>query len=76
MLLQEKSAPFYKPLESLENPLTYLGYQGVVIGAGAVGLLGQARFTEDLRAMVLLSLDEIPTSALVGGLQENRSKIM
>lgn len=40
--------------------LSCFGHKGVVIGGIAVSLLGEARFTEDLDAMVLLSIDEIP----------------
>ena len=52
--------PFHDPLEALDRLLSHSGYHGVVIGGIAVGLLSQTRFTEDLDAMVLLSVDEIP----------------
>jgi hypothetical protein len=51
---------FHDPLESLERLLSQFDNQGVIIGGIAVSLLGQARFTEDIDAMVLLSIDEIP----------------
>lgn len=51
---------FHDPLQSLESLLSKFDNQGVIIGGIAVSLLGQARFTEDLDAMVLLSIDEIP----------------
>ncbi len=51
---------FHDPLESLERLLSHFDYQGVIIGGIAVSLLGQARFTEDLDAMILLSIEEIP----------------
>lgn len=60
MTQTEKRGPFHDPLESLERLLSQFDDQGVVIGGVAVSLLGQARFTEDLDAMVLLSLEEIP----------------
>jgi len=50
---------FHDPLQSLERLLSHFDHQGVVIGGIAVSLLGQARFTEDLDAMVLLSVEEI-----------------
>jgi hypothetical protein len=50
---------FHDPLEALENLLSHFDNRGVIIGGIAVSLLGQARFTEDLDAMVLLSVDEI-----------------
>lgn len=56
----EKHGPFHDPLEALGNLLARFNYRGVVIGGIAVSLLGQARFTEDLDVMVLLSVEEIP----------------
>lgn len=56
----ERDAPFHEPLKSLENLLSQFDYQGVVIGGVAVSLLGQPRFTEDLDAMLLLSIDDVP----------------
>ena len=52
--------PFLDPLEALEKLLSHFGNQGVIVGGVAVSLLGQARFTEDLDAMVLLSVEQIP----------------
>jgi hypothetical protein len=60
MSLSEPQGHFHDPLESLERLLSQFDYQGVIIGGIAVSLLGQARFTEDLDAMVLLSIEEIP----------------
>lgn len=40
--------------------MSHFDHQGVIIGGIAISLLGQARFTEDLDAMVLLSVGEIP----------------
>ncbi|MCB9419994.1 MAG: nucleotidyl transferase AbiEii/AbiGii toxin family protein [Ardenticatenaceae bacterium] len=56
----EQHSSFHDPLESLGKLLSHFGDQGVVIGGIAVSLLGEARFTEDLDAMVLLSVEEIP----------------
>lgn len=58
--MPENSAPFHDPLEALDRLLSHFGYRGVVIGGIAVGLLSRPRFTEDLDAMVLLSVDDIP----------------
>lgn len=60
MLPTEPQAPFRDPLESLDRLLSQFGCQGVIIGGIAVSLLGQARFTDDLDAMVLLSIEDIP----------------
>lgn len=51
---------FHDPLESLERLLSHINHQGVIIGGIAVSLLGQPRFTHDIDAMVLLSIEEIP----------------
>ena len=48
--------PFLDPLEALDKLLSRFGHRGVVIGGIAVGLLSKTRFTEDLDAMVLLSV--------------------
>jgi len=56
----EQGDTFQDPLESLERLLSQFDHQGVVIGGIAVSLLGEPRFTEDLDALVLLSLEDIP----------------
>ncbi len=58
--MPEKPEPFHDPLEALDRLLSHFAYRGVVIGGVAVGLLSRPRFTEDLDAMVLLSVDDIP----------------
>ncbi len=55
----EQHGSFYDPLEALGNLLSRFENRGVVIGGIAVSLIGQARFTEDLDAMVLLSVEDI-----------------
>jgi hypothetical protein len=60
MLPTEPATPFHDPLESVQKLLSQFDYQGVIIGGIAVSLLGQARFTEDLDALVLLSIEDIP----------------
>jgi hypothetical protein len=60
MATNEPQGFFYDPLQALEKLLSLFENQGVIIGGIAVSLLGQARFTEDLDAMVLLSIEEIP----------------
>jgi hypothetical protein len=56
---------FHDPLEALEKLLSRFENRGVIIGGIAVGLLGKARFTEDVDAMVLLSMEEIPNFLMV-----------
>lgn len=65
MTQTENREPFHDPLESLERLFSHFDHQGVVIGGVAVSLLGQARFTEDLDAMLLLSVEDIPHFLIV-----------
>jgi predicted nucleotidyltransferase len=52
--------PLLEPLEALQRLLTRFGERGVIIGGTAVSLLGRARFTEDVDAMFLLSIQDVP----------------
>ena len=52
--------PFLDPLDALARLFNRFGKRGVVIGGIAVGLLSKTRFTEDLDAMVLLSVEDVP----------------
>ena len=52
--------PFFEPLESLQRLLSRFGDRGVIIGGTAVSVLGKARYTEDIDAMFLLSIQDIP----------------
>jgi predicted nucleotidyltransferase len=52
--------PFFEPLESLQRLLVRFNDRGVIIGGTAVSVLGKARFTEDIDAMFLLSIKDIP----------------
>lgn len=59
MKLPEDLQHYLEPLESLQKLIARFNQQGVVIGGIAVSVLGQARFTEDLDAMFLLSTTDI-----------------
>lgn len=52
--------PFLEPLESLQRLLSRFNDRGVIIGGAAVSILGKARYTEDIDAMFLLSIKDIP----------------
>lgn len=52
--------PFRSALYSLQRLLEYYQNRGVVIGGIAVSMLARPRFTEDIDALVLISLDELP----------------
>jgi len=52
--------PFLEPLESLQRLLARFNERGVIIGGAAVSILGKAHYTEDIHAMFLLSIKEIP----------------
>jgi hypothetical protein len=60
MKLPDEIEPFFEPLKSLQNLISHFNDRGVVIGGVAAGVLGKARFTEDLDAMLLLSTQDIP----------------
>ncbi len=60
MKLPDEIEPFFEPLQSLQNLISHFNDRGVVIGGVAAGVLGKARFTEDLDAMILLSTQDIP----------------
>ena len=52
--------PLLEPLEALQRLLSRFGDRGVIIGGTAVSMLGRARFTEDVDAIFLLSIQDIP----------------
>ncbi len=56
----EGIGPFLGPLESLQRLLSRFNERGVIIGGAAVSILGKARYTEDIDAMLLLSVKDIP----------------
>ena len=58
MNLSEDLQRYHEPLESLQKLIARYNHQGVVIGGIAASVLGQARFTEDLDAMFLLSIQD------------------
>lgn len=60
MKLPEELKIYHEPLESLQKLISRFSQHGVVIGGIAASVLGQARYTEDLDAMILLSTKDIP----------------
>ena len=60
MKLPEELKIYHEPLESLQKLISRFSYRGVIIGGIAASVLGQARYTEDLDAMILLSTKDIP----------------
>lgn len=51
--------PFIDSISALQKLLEHYENRWVIIGGIAVSLLGQPRFTEDLDAMIILSVEEI-----------------
>jgi len=51
--------PLLDALEAVQHLLSRFGNRGVIIGGAAVSLLGRARFTEDVDAMLLLSIKDL-----------------
>ena len=52
--------PFFEPLVSVLRLLARFNERGVIIGGTAFSILGKARYTEDIDAMFLLSIRDIP----------------
>lgn len=65
----EEILPLLSPLAALQKLLARFGNQGLVIGGVAASLLGQPRLTGDVDAMLLLSMDELP-SLIEAAIQE------
>jgi len=59
MRLPEELQIYHDPLESLQKLISRLNHRGVVIGGIAASILGEARYTEDLDAMFLLSVKDV-----------------
>ena len=60
MRLPKDLQKYHDPLVSLQNLISRFNHRGVVIGGLAVSVLGEARYTEDIDAMFLLSIQDIP----------------
>jgi len=52
--------PLLEPLIALQRLLEHFDNQGVIIGGIAASLLGKPRFTADIDAVILLSIEDIP----------------
>jgi len=53
-------APLLEPLIAIQELLGQFDNQGVIIGGIAASLLGKPRFTADIDAVILLSIDDLP----------------
>lgn len=60
MSLPEHLMPLLAPISALQRLLEHLGGRGVILGGIAMGFLGKPRFTVDVDAMVLASINDIP----------------
>ena len=56
----ESITPLLGPIQALQSLLSQFNDRGVIIGGVAASLLGTPRFTVDLDAVLLLSLEDIP----------------
>lgn len=56
----ESVTPLLAPLQALINLLSQFDNQGVIIGGIAASLLGSPRYTVDLDAVFLLSIEAVP----------------
>ncbi|HJR81326.1 MAG TPA: nucleotidyl transferase AbiEii/AbiGii toxin family protein [Anaerolineales bacterium] len=60
MKLPRELQKYHDPLVSLQKLISRFNHQGVVIGGLAASVLGEARYTEDIDVMFLLSIQDIP----------------
>lgn len=60
MKLQKEIEPFRATIEAVQRLLARFDNRGIIIGGIAVGFIGKPRFTEDVDAMFLLSIHDIP----------------
>jgi predicted nucleotidyltransferase len=60
MKLDKSLEPFRASIESLQRLLIKYNNRGVIIGGIAVSLIGKPRFTADVDAIFLLSVQDIP----------------
>jgi predicted nucleotidyltransferase len=75
MKLDKNLEPFRAAIESLQRLLQKYDNQGVIIGGIAVGFLGEPRFTADIDAMFLLSIQEIPKFLELASAEKITSRI-
>lgn len=59
-MLPENIEPFRQAIAAVQTLLAKFENRGVIIGGIAVGFLGRPRLTEDIDAMFLLSVKDIP----------------
>ena len=52
--------PLLEPLLALQRLLEHFDNKGVIIGGIAASLLGKPRFTADIDAVILLSIEDLP----------------
>lgn len=60
MRLDKSLEPFRAAIEALQRLLSQFDERGVIIGGIAVGFLGKPRFTADIDAVFLLSINDLP----------------
>ncbi len=61
MTQPETIGPFLQPLEALQRVFDYFGGRGMVIGGIAASLMGMPRLTVDIDAVMLLSIQDLPS---------------
>jgi hypothetical protein len=72
MTLPESLPTFVEPLTALQRLLDRFHERDVIIGGIATGFLGKPRFTVDLGAMFLASIQDIPLCTPCGLCFDNR----
>lgn len=60
MKLDKSLEPFRATIESLNRLFQKFDQRGVLIGGVAVGLIGKPRYTADVNAVMMLSIQDVP----------------
>lgn len=61
MKLHDSLEPFKETIEAIQRVLAKFDNRGVIIGGIAASFLGKPRFTEDVDAVFILSIEDIPS---------------
>jgi hypothetical protein len=70
MKLDKSLEPFRATIVALNRLLQKFDQRGVIIGGIAVGFLGKPRYTADVDAVFLLSVNDIPTFLELAGAED------
>ena len=75
MKLHKDLEPFRATIEAIQRLLAKFDQRGVIIGGIAVGFVGRPRLTEDVDALFLLSIRDIPQFLEMAAIEGIRPRI-